>query len=583
MLVNLSARKIVFSWEIQHNKPGCGIEQVEGAGMATVSSTEVPSPITQMLSNWRFHIASIVTYQAPPHPTIHMKRFHTAADIHLRAVLPWVAFALLACVGQAAFAFGFDDVARSAEQLAGAAYKKPADTLPKELASLSYDQFRDIRYRPDHAWWREAKLPFELGFFHRGMVYDQPVKISEISEQGVVEIKFDADLFDYGANKIDAARMGALGFAGFRVHFPLVDKYKDEVLSVLGASYFRALGKEQGYGLSARALAIDTGLPSGEEFPRFVEFWIERPAPAAKELVIYALLDSRRVAGAYRFTLKPGTETVIDVKARLYLRETVGKLGVAPLTSMFFYGENQKSPADDFRPEVHDSDGLSVRAANGEWIWRPLVNPKRLLVTSFATANLLGFGLMQRDREFLHYEDLETHYQKRPSAWVEPIGSWGPGRVELVQIPSPDESNDNIVAYWVPDTPPQAKQPWDLEYRMRWQKDGEARPPLAWVRQTRRGQGYEKGPDNSIGLIIDFEGPVFKKLPAETKLEAMVTADANIEILRRHTYRNTITGGWRVALSVRRVDNSKPAELRAHLRNGNDTVSETWSYLLPTD
>ncbi len=519
-----------------------------------------------------------------PSPITGMKPSRPAADIHARATLLCAAFVLLACahVGQAAFAFGFDDVSHSAEQLAAAAYKKPGEVLPKELATLTYDQYRDIRYRPDNAWWREARLPFELAFFHRGLYYDQPVRISEISEQGIAEIKFDPGLFDYGTNKLDVAKMGGLGFAGFRVHFPLNGKYKDEILTFLGASYFRALGKEQGYGLSSRALAIDTGLPSGEEFPRFVEFWVERPVAAAKELVIYALMDSRRVAGAYRFTLKPGTDTVIDVKARLFLREAVGKFGVAPLTSMFFFGENQKSPVDDFRPEVHDSDGLSVRAANGEWIWRPLVNPKRLLVTSFSTANPLGFGLMQRDREFRHYEDLEAHYENRPSAWVEPKGSWGPGRVELVQIPSPDETNDNIVAYWVPDVPPQAKQPWDIEYRLLWQKDADARPSLAWVAQTRRGHGYEKNPDNnSIGLIVDFDGPMFKKFPAEAKLEGIVSGDSNIEILRRHTYRNDVTGGWRMTMTVRRIDNGKPAELRAHLRNGNETVSETWSYILP--
>jgi glucans biosynthesis protein len=505
--------------------------------------------------------------------------------LRLRTVVLRVAFVFVACgsAAGAALAFSFDDVAHSAEQLAAAPYKKPGETLPKELAALTYDQYRDIRYRPEGLLWRDAKLPFDIGFHHRGLYYDQPVKISEINEQGIAEIKFDPGLFDYGANKIDPAKMAGLGFAGFRVHFPINSKARDEVLSFLGASYFRALGKEQGYGLSARALAVDTGLPSGEEFPRFVEFWIERPAAGAKELVIYALMDSRRVTGAYRFTLKPGAETAIDIKARLYLREAVGKLGVAPLTSMFFFGENQKSPADDYRPEVHDSDGLSLRAANGEWIWRPLLNPKRLLVTSFATANPLGFGLMQRDRDFTHYEDLEQRYDNRPSAWVEPKGSWGPGRVELVQIPSPDESNDNIVAYWVPDTPPQPKQPLDIEYRLLWQRDADARPPLSWVEQTRKGHGYEKAPENSIGLVIDFDGPVFKKLPADARLEGIVSGDANVEILRRHTYRNDITGGWRMTLAVRRIDNGKPAELRAFLRNGTETVSETWSYIIPAE
>ncbi len=503
----------------------------------------------------------------------------------LCAALSWAAFSFLALgiVAGGAWAFSFDDIAHNAEQLASAAYKKPPDSLPKELGALTYEQYREIRYRQDTAWWRDAKLPFEIGFYHRGMYYDQPVRINEVNEQGAVEIKFDPAMFDYGASKVDPAKMAGLGFAGFRVHYPMNSKVKDEVVSFLGASYFRALGKDQAYGLSARALAVDTGLPGGEEFPRFVEFWIERPAPGAKELVIYGLMDSRRMTGAYRFTVKPGPETAMEVKSRLFLREPVGKLGVAPLTSMFFFGENQKPASDDYRPEVHDSDGLSVHAANGEWIWRPLVNPKRLLVTSFATANPLGFGLMQRDRAFDHYEDLDSRYENRPSAWVEPKGSWGPGRVELVQIPSPDESNDNIVAYWVPDTPPQPKQGWDLEYRILWQKETEARPPMAWVAQTRRGHGYEKVPDNTVSLIVEFEGAQLKKLPADTKLEGVVSGDTNVEIVKRHSYRNDVTGGWRIALGIKRLDNGKPAELRAYLRNGNETVSETWSYIIPQE
>lgn len=487
-------------------------------------------------------------------------------------------------VAPAALGFGFDDVSKAAEQLAAQPWKKPGPNLPKELEALSYDEYRDIRYKPDNALWRGAKLPFELTFFHEGFRYDQPVKISEVGEQGPVEVKFDPASFDYGSNKVDAGKLGGLGFAGFRVHFPMNNgKLKDEVLSFVGASYFRALGKDQGYGLSARGLALDTGLPSGEEFPRFVEFWIERPAATAKELVIYGLLDSRRVAGAYRFVLKPGVETAVEVRARLYLREAVGKFGVAPLTSMFFYGENQRSAGDDYRPEVHDSDGLLVHAANDEWIWRPLQNPKRLLVTSFATANPIGFGLMQRDRDFSRYEDLEARYERRPSAWVEPKGSWGPGRVELVQIPSPDESNDNVVAYWVPDAVPPPKQPWDVEYRLLWQKETDTRPPHAWVTQSRRGHGYVRSSDSSVGMIVDFDGPLLRKLPPDAKVEGVISNDANVEILRRHTYRNEVTGGWRIALEMRRLDNSKPAELRAFLRQDNNPVSETWSYILPVD
>ena len=323
------------------------------------------------------------------------------------------------------------------------------------MQGLTYDRYRDIRFKPNEAWWRGAKLPFELAFFHQGFYFDQPVRINEVVAGRVREIKFSPDLFDFGANKIDRQKMQGLGFAGFRVHYPVnTPKYKDEVLVFLGASYFRAMGKGQVYGLSARALAVDTALISGEEFPRFVEFWIEQPAANARELTIYGLLDSKRVTGAYRFLLKPGVETVVDVKAQIFLRENVSKLGLAPLTSMFTFGENQRPRTEDYRPEVHDSDGLLIQSGTGEWIWRPLTNPKRLLVTSFALDNPLGFGLMQRDRDFSRYEDLEARYERRPSAWVEPKGKWGAGRVELVQIPSPDETNDNIVAYWVPDATP---------------------------------------------------------------------------------------------------------------------------------
>ncbi len=486
------------------------------------------------------------------------------------------------CPHAPALAFTFDDVAKRAEQLAAASYKKPGSNLPKEVQSLGYDRYRDIRFKPDKAYWRNAGVPFELMFFHQGWFFNQPVEVNEITEQGVRHIKFDPTDFDYGKNKIDPKQLTSLGFAGFRVHYALnTPRYKDEVLVFLGASYFRALGKGQRFGLSTRGLAVDTGLSSGEEFPRFVEFWIERPGPSAKELTIYGLLDSPRVAGAYRFVLRPGATTGVDITARLYLRESVGKLGLAPLTSMFFFGANQHPGGDDYRPEVHDSDGLSIHSSTGEWIWRPLVNPKQLLVTSFAMTNPLGFGLMQRARKFWHYEDLEARYDLRPSAWVEPKSAWGPGRVELVQIPVPDETNDNIVAYWIPDNPPQPKKPYDFEYRVLWEKLPDTRPPLPWVAQTRRGRGYARHPDNSIEFNVDFEGPALKKLAVTAKLEATISIDSNGELLEHHTYRNEVTGGWRLTMRLRRLDDTKPLELRGSLRRGSETLSETWSYILP--
>jgi glucans biosynthesis protein len=316
----------------------------------------------------------------------------------------------------AAQAFDFNDVVKQAQALSAKSYKKPTENLPKEIKALNYDQYSDITYRPEKNVWRAEKLPFELSFSHEGAAYNLPVKISEIVGSAVREIKFDPAAFDYGNNKVDPEQLRNLGFAGVQVQYPINSgKTKDDVFSLLGASYFRALGKGQNYGIAARGLAIDTALRSGEEFPRFVELWIARPAPGDKELTIYALLDSVNLTGAYRLILKPGVETVIDVKAQLYLRNNVAKLGIAPLTSMFYFGENQRSEVEDYRPEVHDSDGLMVHSGSGEWIWRPLVNPKRLLVTSFGLTDPVGFGLMQRDRSFASYEDLNARFETRPN------------------------------------------------------------------------------------------------------------------------------------------------------------------------
>ena len=456
--------------------------------------------------------------------------------------------------------------------------------LPKELQELDYDHFRDIRFNMERSLWREQKLPFEIAFFHLGQNFQHAVRINEVAGGSVREIRFDPASFDYGANAIDPKKMRGLGFAGFRVHYAInTPKYKDEVLVFLGASYFRALGKGQVYGISARGLAIDTGIASGEEFPRFAEFWIERPATQATELTLYALLDSPRVAGAYRFVLKPGVETAVEVKVRLFLRENVTRLGLAPMSTMYFFGENQRSRREDYRPEVHDSDGLSIQSGTGEWLWRPLVNPKRLLVTSFAMSNVLGFGLMQRDRDFASYQDLEARYDLRPSVWNEPRGKWGAGRVELVQIPSPDETNDNIVAYWAPDAAPPLKQAFDYDYRVLWQKDAPMRPATSWVTQTRRGRGYVRNDDGTIGFTIDFEGPALKKLPPDASVEVVATGEANAEIREAIAHRNDVTGGWRVALRVFRPDANKPAELRAFLRSRTSALSETWSYILPAE
>ncbi|MCE9658031.1 MAG: glucan biosynthesis protein G [Burkholderiales bacterium] len=488
-----------------------------------------------------------------------------------------------ALAGSTAFAFAFEDVANKARALAEQPYKPPTIRMPKEVRELDYDQYRDIRFRPEKSIWRAEKLPFELMLFLQGRAVSEPVALHLVEPSGERPLAFDPQYFDFGKNRIEADKLRDLDYNGFRVHYA-VNKpgYKDEVLVFQGASYFRALGKGQSYGLSARGLAVDTAAAGGEEFPRFVEFWIERPRSSAGSLVVHALLDSKRVAGAYRFVLTPGSETTMQVTARLFLREKIAKLGLAPLTSMFAFGENQPG-RDDYRPEVHDSDGLSIQGADGAWIWRPLVNPKRLLVTSFAMPSPRGFGLMQRDRSPASYEDPEALYERRPSAWVEPIGNWGDGRVELVQIPTPDETNDNIVAYWVPQTAPVPGKAFDFSYRIRWQTTGALPADKAWVVQTRRGRGFAKRPDGDINFVVDFDGPPLRSLAAGEALEPVIWVDANAEVRERNLFRNPVSGAWRMTVRIKRADAAKPVELRAYLKQQQTTLSETWSYILPAE
>ncbi|WP_232916656.1 glucan biosynthesis protein G [Pseudomonas corrugata] len=472
------------------------------------------------------------------------------------------------------WAFSLDDVSAKAQELAGQKFEAPRSNLPNEFREMKFADYQKIRFRTEKAEWADQKTPFRLSFYHQGMHFDTPVKINEITATTVEEIKYDPTRFDFGDVKFDPKATEQLGYAGFRVLYPInkADK-QDEIMTMLGASYFRVIGKGQVYGLSARGMAIDTALPSGEEFPRFREFWIQRPKPTDKHLVIFALLDSPRATGAYRLTLRPGTDTVVDVKSRVFLRDRVNKLGIAPLTSMFLFGANQPSKVLNYRRELHDSSGLSIHAGNGEWIWRALNNPKHLAVSSFSVENPRGFGLLQRGRDFSHYEDLDDRYDKRPSAWIEPKGDWGKGTVNLVEIPTADETNDNIVAFWSPEKLPEPGQPLDFAYRLHWTLDEASlhSPDSAWVKQTLRSTGDVKQsnlirqPDGSVAYLVDFEGPSLQALPENAEVRSQVSVGDNGEIVENSVRYNPETKGWRLTLRLKIKDPSKSTEMRAAL------------------
>jgi glucans biosynthesis protein len=492
--------------------------------------------------------------------------------------------------------FSLQDVVAKAKEEAARPFSGPEKKVPDFLLDLTYDQWRDIRFRQDKTLWRAKNLPFEVQFFHPGFYYNRTVTINTIEDDGVKSCSFSSDYFDYGKNKFREKIPSGFGFAGFRILYPLhKNKQPDDITVFLGASYFRAVAKNQVYGLSARGLAIDTGLDSGEEFPFFKEFWIEKPGSKAQELIIYALLDSKRITGAYRFSIRPGDKTDMLVEGQLFRREDLKKIGIAPLTSMFFYGENiNQRPVDDFRPEVHDSDGLHMVDGSGEILWRPLVNPQHLFINSFQSSNITAFGLLQRDRDFDHYQDQETRYESRPSALVVPGGDWGPGHVELVQIPTEDETNDNIVAYWVSDQLPAKEEPIVFNYTLSWYTPTQEPDRMGQVIATRNASGKD---DKTRKIIVDFKGGKLDKLPERLPSEAPVEADISVsdegEIIERQLYRIKPNAAWRLVFQVRRKDSksiaesltlpilsSPPLELRAHLFQGKTRLTETWSYAI---
>jgi len=493
-----------------------------------------------------------------------------------------LAVVLVACSALpiAAAPFAFDDVRARAQALASKPFEPPP-AVPEWLTEITYDQWRDIRYRPEATLWAKEKLPFQVQFFHPGLFYDHPVTINVVDAKGAVApVPFSPSRFDYGKNEFASRVPQDLGYAGFRVHAPIkTPRYFDEFVVFLGASYFRAVGQTQGFGLSARGLAIDTAAPSGEEFPAFREFWLVTPAPQAAELTVYALLDSPRITGAYRFVLRPGEQTQTQVDVSLYLRREVEKVGLAPLTSMFFHGENSLREFEDFRPEAHDSDGLLIYHGAGEWLWRPLDNPRALDVRGLHAMSLRGFGLLQRDREFGNYQDLESHYEQRPSTWVVPHGDWGSGRVELVQIPTKSDTNDNIVAFWRPAVAPRVGEPFHYGYTIYWYGDDPSRPPAGRVVSTRRGRGQD--PD-ARRFVVDFDGKRLRSIPDTEVLRGDVTIASEediAELLDQQVVKNPVTGGWRLTFQVR-PKGKDPVELRAFLDKGGDTLTETWSYSL---
>jgi glucans biosynthesis protein len=490
----------------------------------------------------------------------------------------------------------FEYVAKRAEQRAQKPFHSPKADLPDFLRAdkLGYDKYREIEFRHDKALWSADNLPFRVEFFHPGYLYEEPVHINEFTLTAVQPVRFMQDWFNYRGLNIQKKIPADTGYAGFRMLYELNQPGRwDELGAFLGASYFRLLGKGQRYGPSARGLALDCGEPDRpEEFPIFTDWWLGKPWRGDDRVKLFAILDSVSCTGAYEMTIIPGKTTVVDVQASLYFRtedmvkaanpkrKQIRTVGLAPLTSMFWFGKASERRFDDYRPEVHDSDGLLIQMGDGEVLWRPLNNPAKMLHQCFAAKDIRGFGLLQRERDFACYQDLFNLYHLVPSVWVETRGHWGEGKINLVELSTHYEGLDNIVAFWDPKNKPRPLVAYPFAYTLYWTRE-EAEMKLATqdkVLATRIG--VDPRDPQRRQFAIDFGGPKLDTFSESSPPQAVASCSTNAVIVENQVFRNPFNSSWRVMLKLEpKPGNTSPVDIRCTLQKGKEVLSETWTYL----
>ena len=470
-----------------------------------------------------------------------------------------------------------------ATQLASVPFEGQLPPLPDELNKLNFDAWRQIEFRSTKPLLGGPGSLFHLELFHLGHLYKRPVVVNTIRDGIPTPVPYQSSEFNYGTTKFTKPLPVNLGFAGLKIRTPLNSpKLFDEFITFVGASYFRFLGRDQAYGLSARGLALAGGT-NEEEFPFFREFWIETPKPEATSLTIYALLDSSVATGAYQFDCQPAQDSTVDVTVTLIPRRAGVKVGMCPLTSMFDLGEDQNHPRSEFRPELHDSDGLLIHTGSGEWLWRPLRNPPDVAKTStFMDRDVRGFGLLQRDRVFTHYEDIDLAYQLRPSYWVVPNMKLGEGHVELFEMPTVDESNDNIVASWVPAVDPQPGKPFNYGYTITAALNldhlaGNGKVSATFQTAARALGSAEPDLPNVRRFIVDFTGGDLAYYRSDPSPVSVVASTSLGKVLHAYTQFNPYTDGVRAMIDVE-VPAGQTTNLRAFLKAGPTTLTETWTY-----
>ncbi|HYW03005.1 MAG TPA: glucan biosynthesis protein G [Gammaproteobacteria bacterium] len=484
--------------------------------------------------------------------------------------------------------FDFGDVVAKAKKLASHSWHEPGK-VPDFLGKLGYSRYEKIQLRPKQWLWSGNRSRFQIGPISPGYLYDHTVKLHVVDRSGVHVVAYDKNAFSYPSEQLRHKIPANLGYAGFQVSYPFGKGRSDRqsLLVFLGATYFRGMARGQRFGASARGIAIDTGLPSGEQFPLFTQYWLVRPDRNARVMQFYALMRGKSLTGAYHFTLYPGRPTRLRVRAVLFTRSGIKLLGVAPLTSMFLYGSNTPRPADNWRPQVHDSDGLLIHNGTGEWLWRPLFDPAQLQTYYFDARNPTGFGLLQRETRFSMYQSLAARYDKRPSIWVQPKGKWGKGHVVLLEIPSDSNNNDNIDAFWSPGSQPGPGRKLDYRYTLTFGGPGITGEPMGHVASTRIGSAATDGQSDhhkgTYHINVDFAGGPLAKLGSDAQVVGVVSPENGGKVLEHYVQYIPPLHQWRLDIVARPAAPGKALRLRAYLKSGKRTLTETWSYKLPPD
>jgi glucans biosynthesis protein len=502
---------------------------------------------------------------------------HAALTGLLGARLPLLAGPAFAQEAPAPAPFTFEMVVSRAREVAALPYRRPLMELSEPFADLEYDQLRAIRFREDRRLFVDGRS-FQLDLMPPGYAFQDAIEIYVVSGGVAERIPFSTDFFEfqpeffpYPDGRAPAGTAENLGFSGIRIRHPINRPgVWDEFAVFQGASYFRAVAYNTIYGLSARGLAIGTGSPDPEEFPIFTAFWVYAPQHGDSLLRLSAILNSDSVAGAFDFAIAPGVETVMQIRSVLFPRREITTVGIAPLTSMYYFGPDRRGNIDDFRNAVHDSDGLRIVNGSGERLWRPLRNPAQIETSAFADENPQSFGLIQRARAFSDFEDGEAHYEKRPSAWVEPGTGWGRGAVMLVELPSADEFADNIVTFWRPETPLAAGAEHGFDYRLTWGLEPEEEVPLARVVSTRSGLSILDARERVF--VVDFG---LGMIAFENAIPRLVASAGEVKGLTVLLLPDGVTA--RVAFHFVAGDQTS-AEFRLWLDAAGTRASEIWLY-----